>query len=390
MAKKKDYTINGQKYKRIRGTVGHKINAAGNIVPVTRDFYGKTIKEAETKRKAYIESMKGGFSGDKLYFGIVAEDWLNNVLPQSNLAKRTIDLYKTTWRRYMPSTALYMLALDEITPRILQSTYNNLKCPPSALASINKAMKRFYKYLEIEGLSRNMTYSLELPKKERVDFEEEIDVITWTDEEIKAILNGFEEAQDGFRIRFLLVLAYYTGARLGELLGLKYDDFLNNDFLRINKQATEIVNPNYTNQGTEPLYIKKIMPPKSQESVRKIPLNKDIIQELAKHKSWHKSDMLKSNYRTDYVFTTNTGEFYDRSGIATMLKRYYKRIGVDYKRFHTYRHTFGTNLHKNGVPIEVAAKLMGHASIQTTIKYYIKIGDEQMKQAVETLAGAII
>lgn len=49
--------------------------------------------------------------------------------------------------------------------------------------------------------------------------------------------------------------------------------------------------------------------------------------------------MLANKYRTDYVFTTNTGKLYDDKNVSVALNRYYKRIGVECKPPHTYRHT---------------------------------------------------
>ncbi|QAT44061.1 tyrosine-type recombinase/integrase [Aminipila luticellarii] len=48
---------------------------------------------------------------------------------------------------------------------------------------------------------------------------------------------------------------------------------------------------------------------------------------------------------------------------------HYKRIGIENKRFHPYRHTFCTNLCKKGVPLQTAYKLMGHSSINVTARF---------------------
>ena len=88
---------------------------------------------------------------------------------------------------------------------------------------------------------------------------------------------------------------------------------------------------------------------------------------------------------TEYVFTTSTGNFYYRKSVAQSLKRYYERIGVENRGVHTYRHTFGTNLCKNGVPIQVASSLLGHSDINVTAKYYVSVGMDEKRKAVELL-----
>ena len=74
------------------------------------------------------------------------------------------------------------------------------------------------------------------------------------------------------------------------------------------------------------------------------------------------------------------------SNVRTALNRYYKKIGVDEKNIHAYRHTFGTNLCRQGVPIQTASKLLGHDDISTTAKYYVNVSADEKARAIETLA----
>lgn len=96
--------------------------------------------------------------------------------------------------------------------------------------------------------------------------------------------------------------------------------------------------------------------------------------------------MLSNGYRTEYLFTTNTGNHYYRRSISNACSRYYKIIGVEYKGFHTYRHTFGTNLCRHGENIVVAATLLGHKDINVTAKYYINVDVNERQLAVEKLS----
>ena len=50
-----------------------------------------------------------------------------------------------------------------------------------------------------------------------------------------------------------------------------------------------------------------------------------------------------------------------------------------------YRHTFGTNLCRQGVPIQTASKLLGHDDISTTAKYYVNVSADEKARAIETL-----
>ena len=112
---------------------------------------------------------------------------------------------------------------------------------------------------------------------------------------------------------------------------------------------------------------------KSLCSNRVIPLSAAVLMEFEAHKRVHKKEMLANGYRTINIFTTSSGNYYYRRNVSRALKRLYERIGVPYHRFHAYRHTFGTNLSRAGVPIEETCRLMGHENINVTMKYYINV-----------------
>lgn len=371
-------TKNGYKYYKITKTVGRTINAAGNEVPVKKEFYGRTKKECEKNFQEFQKKKEMGIENRNQYFGILAEMWIEEFFKQDGSIKDgTKRLYLTGWKR-IKEMPLYHMPLNEVTAITIQNTYNELNklgCPSSTIGNINKLMRRYYRYLEMQGLARNITGALVVPKDSRAV--EEKEVVVWNDEEVRAIFNGFDMAQDGFRIRFLLVLAYYTGCRISELLALKYSDFTGNS-LRIERQISEDL------EAT-----KVLSTPKTSNSIRNIPITDQVIDELKLHQLWHKKEMLAKGYRTEYVFTTDSGKWYDDRNIQRACVRYYKRIGIEPKKFHTYRHTFGTNLHKQGVDIVTASKLMGHANINITNKYYIAVADDKKMDAIIRLAEIV-
>lgn len=382
MATKKNSFINGQEYYRLRKVVGHRVNEEGKEVPVIKNFYGSSKKDALNQYEEFMNKKKAGIDTAGQYFGIVADNWLHEFfLKDDSISSRTRDLYYTCWKRYIVPADVYHMPLTEVSASVLQKLYNEIECPTSALVNINKLLRRFYKYLERESLAKNVTTSLVLPaakKKHR-----ENNIVIWSEEEVIAILNGFNKAQNGFRLRFLIMAAYYTGCRISELLGLKYGDFdLNNNTISIKRQIIEEPSFDRTGNTTHELKESDL---KSHASYRTLPISDYLKKEFMLHSSWHKEEQLKMGYRTEYVFTTSTGNFYYRKSVAQSLKRYYERVGVDNRGVHTYRHTFGTNLCKNGVPIQVASSLLGHSDINVTAKYYVSVGMDEKRKAVELL-----
>lgn len=381
MAEKTNCVINGKPYYRLQKVVGYKTNKAGNKVPVKKVFYGKNKKEAEEKYRAYLAKKNAGLENKKQYFGIMADSWIYTFLVnEPKLKDRTKDLYITAWNNHVVPSDIYHLPLDEVTAGTIQRFYNSLACSGNVIATINKVMSRFYKYLVTEGYAtHNITAALTLKKDKEKTSE---DIVIWNEEELNTILHSFDKAQNGFRLRFLIILGTFTGCRISELLGLKYSDITDKG-LRVSRQ---VVNTPTFERGKKTTHNLEIGELKSASSYRTIPLNDVVIEELKKHQLWQKKEMLKNGYRTEYIFTTDSGGFYDKRNINTACNRYYKKIGIEPKGFHTYRHTFGTMLCNRGVPIQTASVLLGHSDINITAKYYINVSLDEKTKAVNALA----
>ncbi|WP_173452866.1 tyrosine-type recombinase/integrase [Eubacterium pyruvativorans] len=87
------------------------------------------------------------------------------------------------------------------------------------------------------------------------------------------------------------------------------------------------------------------------------------------------------------IFLTRYGNPYDKRSLQGTFNRYYRKIGVPCRGFHTYRHTFATELVEAGAPIEVVSKLLGHSNINVTAKYYVSISEQTKAQAIHNLAA---
>ncbi len=131
--------------------------------------------------------------------------------------------------------------------------------------------------------------------------------------------------------RSIVIVALNSGMRKGEILNLKWRDI---DF--------------YNN------YI-SIEVSKNGEA-RKIPINDMLKQEL-----------MSIPRNGDYVFSKATGEPYGDP--RTAFENALKRAGIDNFHFHDLRHTFASHLAMSGVDIRTIAALLGHKTLQMTMRY---------------------
>lgn len=170
-----------------------------------------------------------------------------------------------------------------------------------------------------------------------------------------------------YRYRLMIIIGIYSGMRISEILGLRYSD--------ISDDIIHVVQQYYHGYLTLPKH----------KSVRDIPLHPLVKTELELHKAWHIKEMQNNGYTTEYIFTTNQGGMLDYTNVKRSLSRFYKRNGIPDKGFHTYRATFCTNLCHAGVPIQTAAALMGHKSIDVTTRFYTFVSDQDKRDAVKLL-----
>ena len=374
MAKKTNCTINGRDYFRIYRKVGKKLNKAGLWVDEYKNFYGSCKSEAEAAYNDYMSKRQSGSLNKCL--GQIIDEWAEAVFFSSSLADSTKLRYFSAYERLFRNSQLAGRQPGDVTALDLQKYYNDLDAPASSKKALHNLLRRFYRYAQLNGICQDITSCIEAPQRPQTVAQDALsnDIDVWPDEEVKKVI----EALKGSTLRLLIVLAVNTGARFSELLALTYDDVKDNA-LTIKTQLSDA--PKRPGDSRK-LHINDTKTPASR---RVIPLSAQVMEEIAEHKRLHKAEMLKNGYRSNNLFTSSTGNYLYRRNVARSLERLYKRIGVQYHSFHAYRHTFGTNLSRAGVPIEETARLMGHSSINVTAKYYINVSAERKRQAVEKI-----
>ena len=150
------------------------------------------------------------------------------------------------------------------------------------------------------------------------------------------------------RLRPIVVLALNTGMRKGEILGLKWQDI---DFKR----------------GIIYLYNTK------NSERREIPINemaKTALIRTPKHPE------------SPYVFCDKNGRSFGsiRKSFFTAMKK----SGIINFRFHDLRHSFASHLVMSGVDLNTVRELMGHKSLEMTLRY-AHLSPDHKRRAVDIL-----
>jgi len=99
-------------------------------------------------------------------------------------------------------------------------------------------------------------------------------------------------------------------------------------------------------------------------------------------RSWgFKSPLRHHLASTEFVFTYQGKPL---KSVRTAFANSCKRAGIKNLRFHDLRHTFATRLVLAGVDLATVSKLLGHSSIQMTMRYAHPT-PEALKNAVSKL-----
>lgn len=172
--------------------------------------------------------------------------------------------------------------------------------------------------------------------------------VNWLSElEVSEII----QAADSPQLLAALVLMSYCGLRREEVVELRRADMSMNR-LRVNGKGAKD---------------------------RTIPLDLAFWRALQPYTDW-----AQRHARTDRFLShlDNFGEIspYSKNGISTMFKRFSKKLDKDFSP-HTFRRSFGRHLYKRGCPLAELKVLMGHANIETTIKY-LGIGADDIEHAI--------
>ena len=183
-----------------------------------------------------------------------------------------------------------------------------------------------------------------------------------------------------------------TGLRTGELIGLTWDAI---DF----KKRTLTVNKTLEFRHAQHFW--RAGPPKTPQSYRTIPLTDkayDILKSLwDKRFERFESPLLSETLeyidrRTgaaskllmrDLVFINfRTGKPSKNSSYDTHLYKLCDKAGIKRVCMHALRHTYATRAIESGMPPKILQKLLGHASIKTTMDRYVHVTDESVNQAL--------
>ncbi|MBV9362597.1 MAG: site-specific integrase [Solirubrobacterales bacterium] len=282
----------------------------------------------------------------RVTFAEAAEEYLRYAEHDRGCKPSTVRGYRSQLNAHL-LPAFGAMRLEDITERVIERWRAGIAGRRRGHEALSNKTKNhqlvlmhavFRRAVKVYGLARNP-----LENVDRFRLPRSGDIEVFSPEEIWSLVRAAASEIDGA----IFLTAAFTGLRRGELLALRWRDV---DF----DASTVRVRASYA--------AGQLSTPKSGK-VRSVPMAPDVATALARV---GQRDRFVGG--DDFVFAGAAGLPLDGDALSSRYERALATAGLRRLRFHDLRHTFGTRMIREA-DIRRVQEWMGHADIQTTMKY---------------------
>lgn len=174
-----------------------------------------------------------------------------------------------------------------------------------------------------------------------------------------------------------VMIAVFTGMRLGEIMALKWSDLnTNTSFISVQRSKSDVKGQNVTGPKTG--------------NGRKVQIGKELMAALKEHKSLQSTylKIIGNAYsNNDWIIGGPFGNGYNKRHYSS--RKFQKLLRqakiIRHIRFHDLRHTHATLLLLAGINPKIVQERLGHASIDMTLDTYSHLTLANQEIAVNAL-----
>lgn len=343
-----------------RYTYGYRENGKTKY----RSIYSKTYAEVkdkllQIKAKIIIPDTESGLTVKELF-----TEWLSAKQTQTKASTYANYAFKAE-KHLIPafgSLKIEMLSPSKVYNFIMEKRSKGLS--NKYISDLIIVLKNMTRYAARVHHCVNPIADVELPKKEK----HELDLYNKNEQNRlkSALLTNMDLT------KLAIMLALYTGVRIGELCGLKWSDIdLNAKTIRIERTIQRIRVSGKSNR-TELI----VSTPKSHTSVRTIPLPEFLVRMLK---------AFKPSSADTFIVTGNV-KLPDPRTMQYRFKTLLTKIDLRKINFHSLRHLFATNCVELGFDVKTLSEILGHSSVEITLNRYVHSSIERKRQCMDMLS----
>ncbi|OHW61416.1 putative prophage phiRv2 integrase [Andreesenia angusta] len=347
------------------------IVSAGFGLNGKRKRHTRTVKcrnktEAQKELAKFIVEIESGdvSKTTKFSFEAFADKWLSDY-GSRNLAPKTMYNYQ----RYLDTKIVPYIGhieLSKLSPANLLDLYNYLQVDYKKDDGTPLSINSVVKYHRLISSMLNTAIDWQLIKSNPAEKVKPGKMVKpkrdfYNEEELSTLLDALSEAPLKYRVAILVTIA--TGLRLGELMGLKWD---NVDF----ESCTVTVERASQYLPTKGTFEKD---PKNETSRRTISVPQSIIQLVKEYRVSEVEKKLSCGSQwidSDFMFTQWNGSPMHPDTPSKWFNKFLKENGLKKITFHQLRHTSATILINAGINIRALSARLGHSNTSTTLNIY--------------------
>ena len=324
--------------------------------------YGKSYKEA--KEKLTFAKVNAKEKIKRISSDMTVSDWFDKWLDSQKRIKRSsYTTYSSNINKHIKKK-LGKIKLKMLTDEHIQNFIDDLskELAAKSVSSVFSILRLGLTDAYEKNLSVELCRKIKLPKVKRKE------VKVFTKIEQKAIEQYIE--QSAYPNDIGILICFYTGIRIGELcaLDLNRDIDLKRGVISIQHTLYRVKSEN-GNKKTE----LRISTPKSESSIRDIPLPKFLIAKLSAIENG-----------SGFLIQKN-GKFIEPNVYARRYKKILEELDIPYRKFHATRHTFATRALEIGMDIKTLSEILGDSSPTVTLNLYSQSLPEHKKKEMDRL-----
>lgn len=354
-----------------------------------KSLYGRNLKELKHRLRQAIYENENELNiiDNKITLDEWYDKWMQ-IYKMPVIRPNTKRHYEHIYTKHI-SPRLGMLVINEITQLQVKALVNKLNDSGYQWETQNKVrvilLDMFDRALEDNFVKRNPAKGIRLPKNKP-----EERMILSVEQQAE-----FFECSAGTFYDNLFVVAVNSGLRPGELFALTWED-VDFDAMQLNVDKSLL----YQKLDGDTQKEFHLGPPKTESSVRKVPINQKCSAALKRQymlKQVIAKRSVKKSEFSDRLFVTRFNTPLNSELYNEAIKRIVNEINLQKDSLeyiepfggHTFRHTFATRCIESGVQPKVLQKYLGHADIKMTMDLYVHATEdfqkEEMKKLDETM-----
>ena len=344
--------------------------------------YGRILRKRKTKKEIedlICEFWKG--KNENPTIRVIFNQWLKKKLEYKEIQKGSADRYETDFKRFFVKSKFserHIKQIDEddieefirtqiAVHELTVKTFSGLRIIIKGIFQYAKKQK--WTSISISEFFGDLDISRNTFKKKVKEKEDEV----LAEDEIPKVVEYLKSDPTVWNLGVLLILQ--TGLRVGELAALKCEDW-DGDILKVRRHEVRMKNAD----GKNIVCVKELA--KTESGVRDIILSDGGKETLTR--------LVNRNPNGIYLFENSSGKRIRGNTFNKRLDTVLKKLNMHHRSIHKLRKTYCTMLIDAGCEDAVIMNQLGHASIETSRKYYYFCNSTRQHQTEQVQKAIVI